>query len=88
MVLGAGARYQSATAGFYQNVAYVAPEQKAYALFDANINYYINKNFNVGLAVKNITDKKYFMNTQNRTAGMNNFYGDPRNFTLTLNYTY
>ena len=88
VVLGAGARYQSATAGFYQNVAYVAPEQKAYALFDANINYYINKNFNVGLAVKNITDKKYFMNTQNRTAGMNNFYGDPRNFTLTLNYTY
>ena len=85
---GTGVRWQSATSGFYQNVAYVAPTQKAYALWDANVNYFFNKNFSLGLAVKNITDKKYFMNTQNRTAGMNNFYGDPRNFTLTFNYTY
>ncbi|EAT99905.1 MULTISPECIES: TonB-dependent siderophore receptor [Campylobacter] len=93
---GTGVRFQSKTSGIYvknnlssgATIGYYVPEQKAYALWDANINYTINKNFSVALAVKNITDKKYFVNTHNRTAGMNNFYGDPRNFMLTLNYTY
>lgn len=89
-------KYQTKTAAFYvpynlrtgAPIAYYAAPQKAYALWDANVGYYFNKNFSVNLAVKNITDKKYFQNTQNRTAGMNNYYGDPRNFMLTLNYTY
>ncbi len=89
VVLGTGIRYQSKTASQY-NTTYsnYVPAQKAYTLWDANVNYYINKNFNINLAVRNITDKKYFKNTQNRLAGQNNYYGDPRNFMLTLNYTY
>ena len=96
LVLGTGVKYQTKTAAFYvpynlrmgAPISYYAAPQKAYALWDANVGYYFNKNFSVNLAVKNITDKKYFQNTQNRTAGMNNYYGDPRNFMLTLNYTY
>ena len=88
LIFGVGMRYQSATSGFYQNVNYVAPEQKAYTLWDANVGYNFDKHFSVNFAVKNIADKKYFENTQNRTAGMNNFYGEPRNFMLTLNYAY
>ena len=88
LIFGVGMRYQSATSGFYQNANYVAPEQKAYTLWDANVGYHFDKHFSVNFAVKNITDKKYFQNTQNRVAGMNNYYGEPRNFMLTLNYTY
>ena len=89
IALGAGVRYQSKTASIYrENVAYYAAPQKAYALWDANVGYHFDKHFSVNFAVKNITDKKYFQNTQNRVAGMNNYYGEPRNFMLTLNYTY
>lgn len=89
VTLGAGVRYQSKTASIYrENVAYYAAPQKAYALWDANVGYHFDKHFSVNFAVKNITDKKYFQNTQNRVAGHNNYYGEPRNFMLTLNYTY
>lgn len=82
-------RYQSKTASIYrENVAYYAAPQKAYALWDANVGYHFDKHFSVNFAVKNITDKKYFQNTQNHVAGHNNYYGEPRNFMLTLNYTY
>ena len=94
--LGTGVRYQSKTSGIYMKnnlssgsaISYYVPEQKGYMLWDANINYLVNDNFSIGLIIKNITDKKYFYNTQNRTAGMNNFYGDPRSFTLSFNYKY
>lgn len=94
--IGTGVRYQSKTSGIYMKdnmssgsaINYYVPEQKGYALWDANINYLINDNFSVGLIVKNITDKKYFYNTHNRTAGMNNFYGEPRSFMLSFNYKY
>lgn len=89
ITLGTGVRYQSKTASIYrENVAYYAAPQKAYALWDANVGYHFDKHFSVNFAVKNITDKKYFQNTQNRVAGHNNYYGEPRNFMLTLNYTY
>lgn len=87
--IGSGIRYQSETSGFYRNtMSYVAPEQGGYTLWDANMNYEINKHLNANLVIKNITDKTYFYNTQNRTAGMNNYYGEPRNLMLTLNYKY
>ena len=94
--IGTGVRYQSKTSGVYMKekistgsaVSFYVPEQKGYMLWDANINYLVNDNFSIGLIIKNITDKKYFYNTQTRTAGMNNFYGDPRSFTLSFNYKY
>lgn len=84
-----GVRYQSKTSSKYKKtLALTPPDQEAYALWDANINYKINKNFDIGFNVKNITDKRYFLNTSTRVAGGRNYYGDPRNFTLTINYTY
>jgi len=57
-------------------------------LFDVNLKYVYDKNFSLNFAVKNLFDKKYFHNTSNRISGMNNFYGDPRNFMLTFDYKY
>ena len=79
-------RYNITTGAYYP--ANDIPDQKAYALWDANIAYYYDKHFNVNLSVKNITDEKYFINQNNRVAGQNNFYGEPRNFMVTFNYAY
>lgn len=86
--VGAGMRYQSKTGSYYKTGFGAAPEQKAYALFDANINYKINKNFDVNFSIKNITNKKYFLNSMIRSANMHNYYGEPRNLMLTVNYAY
>ena len=97
LVFGTGVRYQTKTNNMYSRYnittgAYYPandiPDQKAYALWDANIAYYYDKHFNVNLSVKNITDEKYFINQNNRVAGQNNFYGEPRNFMVTFNYAY
>ena len=64
-------RYNITTGAYYP--ANDIPDQKAYALWDANIAYYYDKHFNVNLSVKNITDEKYFINQNNRVAGQNNF---------------
>ena len=45
-------------------------------------------NLQVSFIVNNLFDKKYYLNVNNRTYGVNNFLGDPRNFTLKLNYQY
>ena len=84
---GLGGRYQSKTASYYSGSS-AAPDQKGYALFDGNINYKFNKNFGLNFAVRNITDKKYFINSMNRSADRLNYYGEPRNFILSLNYVY
>ena len=84
---GLGGRYQSKTASYYSGSS-AAPDQKGYALFDGNINYKFNKNFGLNFAVRNITDKKYFINSMNRSADRLNYYGEPRNFMLSLNYVY
>lgn len=84
---GIGARYQSKTGSYYKG-AFAAPEQGAYTLFDGNIGYKFSKNLSVNFAVKNITDKKYFVNSMNRMNSRLNYYGEPRNFSLNFSYTY
>ena len=89
LTLGTAVRYQSQTAAFYNdNLLYAAAPQKPYVLWDATAKYELNDSATLGLAIKNITDKKYFHNTQNRTAGMNNFYGEPRSVMVSLDYKY
>lgn len=87
--VGTALRYQSETGSIYRDtVSYVAPKQSTYTLWDASLNYKVNDFINIGASIRNITDKTYFMNTHNRVAGMNNFYGEPRNYSLSLNWTY
>ncbi|MDO4626175.1 MAG: TonB-dependent siderophore receptor [Pasteurellaceae bacterium] len=87
--VGAGMRYQSQVSSIYRSsMVYYVPPQGGYTLWDANIAYQINKHMDVNLSVKNITDKKYWQNTSNRVAGMNNYYGEGRNATLTFNWNF
>lgn len=97
ITLGAGFRYQSKTDNQYtrHNISTGAyypandiPVQGGYTIWDANAAYEYNENFSLNLSVKNITDKRYFVNQNNRVAGQNNYYGEPRNFMLTFNYKY
>lgn len=58
------------------------------AIWNGNIQYKPTDNLQVSFIVNNLFDKKYYLNVNNRTYGVNNFLGDPRNFTLKLNYQY
>lgn len=89
LTLGTAVRYQSQTTAFYNDhLLYATIPQKPYVLWDATAKYELSDSATLGLAIKNITDKKYFYNTQNRTAGMNNFYGEPRSVMVSLDYQY
>ncbi|MGE4323353.1 MAG: TonB-dependent siderophore receptor [Sphingobium sp.] len=57
-------------------------KQGGYSLWSARVDYSINDNWSAALNINNIFDKKYY-----QTVGYNyfgNFYGDPRNWSLTL----
>ena len=57
-----------------------------YAVYSARIGYAINKNWNVALLANNIFDKTYYSTVGN--AYGNYWYGDPRNYLLTLSGTF
>ena len=58
------------------------------AIWNANVQYKPTNNLQVSFIVNNLFDKEYYLNVNNRNYGGNNFLGDPRNFTLKLNYQY
>lgn len=60
--------------------------QDAYAIWSLRTAYEINSNLNLSLNVNNIFDKKYYSTIG--TSGYGNFYGEPRNFLLTLKAKY
>lgn len=53
-----------------------------YAVWDMNAQYQFNRQTNIGLSIKNLTDKKYYSHVSG--AYMGNFYGEPRSFALRL----
>lgn len=57
-----------------------------YAVFNGRIGYKINDNYSVSLLANNLLDRTYYASVG--TPNIYNFYGEPRNFTLTLNATY
>ena len=79
---GGGADYQSKT-GSLNNI-----EQGGYVLWNANIEYKVNKNLTLALVGKNLLDKRYYENNRVRNKGMNNFYGEPRNFVFSVDYKF
>lgn len=79
--LGAGLRLQSRT---YASVGNVTTHQGGYALFDALLAYRINSTLSLQLNVNNLFDKVYYAKFSPNSTFFNNYYGDPRNLTLTL----
>jgi len=57
-------------------------EQAGYAIWNARLAYQINENFSVALNGNNLFDKKYYSSIGWLHAA--NYYGDPRNYTVTL----
>lgn len=57
-------------------------QQSGYTLWSASLDYQIDKNWSATLNANNLFDKKYYSTLG--TSAYNNFYGDPRNFMLTV----
>lgn len=57
-----------------------------YVVFNGKIGYQIDKHHSLALAINNILDHKYYASVG--TPSTYNFYGEPRNFMLTLRGTY
>lgn len=90
--VGGGVQVQSATytsgtaldnAG--QSVAFDY-QQSGYAIWSALVDYRIDDHWNVTLNGNNLFDKKYYETVGTSTYG--NYYGEPRNFMVTLRGTY
>lgn len=56
--------------------------QSGYTLWSASLDYQIDRNWSATLNANNLFDKKYYSTVG--TSAYNNFYGDPRNFMLTV----
>ncbi|MEJ0037924.1 MAG: TonB-dependent receptor [Gammaproteobacteria bacterium] len=56
--------------------------QPASAVFSGRVDYKLNNTWAVALNVNNLTDKRYYQTTGGVDSG--NWYGDPRNYMLTL----
>lgn len=60
--------------------------QGGYTLVDLHANYTVNKNLDLSLNVNNVFDKHYRYGILGTNSG--NYFGDPRNYMLTLKYKF
>lgn len=60
--------------------------QSGYAVYDAMVEYDVNENWTVALNGNNLFDRKYYASVG--TSEYGNYYGEPRNFMLTLRGTF
>lgn len=58
----------------------------AYTVVNARVAYQIDKNYSLSLMINNLLDKKYYASVGQ--PHIYNFYGEPRNFMLTLHASY
>ncbi|MNP64678.1 Ferric-pseudobactin receptor precursor [compost metagenome] len=61
-------------------------EQSGYGIATAQVGYKFNENLSATLTGNNLFDKKYYDRVD--ASWGTNFYGDPRNLTLTLRAQY
>lgn len=57
-----------------------------HTLWNANVQYKPTQDLSVGVAVNNLTDKRYYENHGIRAHGWGNFYGEPRNVMLNVKW--
>ena len=79
--VGLGLKSSSKTANSYGSI-----KQGGYTVWNTNVQYRPNKNLQLGLAVNNLTDKRYYENQYSRAANSGNFYGEPRNAVFSLKW--
>jgi outer membrane receptor for ferric coprogen and ferric-rhodotorulic acid len=78
-------RYDSNGAVVERNVPFDF-DQSGYAIWNALVEYRVDDHWNVTLNGNNLFDKKYYETVGTSTYG--NFYGEPRNFMVTLRGAY
>ena len=61
-------------------------KQGGYTVWNTNVQYRPSKNLQLGLAVNNLTDKRYYENQYSRAANSGSFYGEPRNAVFSLKW--
>ncbi|MFC3034647.1 TonB-dependent siderophore receptor [Pseudoalteromonas fenneropenaei] len=79
--LGYGFKFMS---DFYSDGYYQKVMQPSYAVHDLYAKYSVTKHVDIALKVNNLTDKHYY----NRVGveSLFNFFGEPRNYSLTASY--
>lgn len=77
--VGGGVNWQTASS---RTTGAITMKQASYALWSARVGYQIDRHWSLALNVANLFDKRYYQTVGAPTFG--NFYGDPRNGTLTL----
>ena len=81
--IGGGLRWQSDIFDATKTgAAYVAHQQKAFAVADLLLNYQMNADTSLGLNINNIGNRHY------RTNVLQSTYADPRSYILSLNYRF
>jgi len=64
--------------------SYGSIKQGGYTVWNTSVQYRPSKNLQLGLAVNNLTDKRYYENQYSRAANSGSFYGEPRNAVFSL----
>ena len=62
--------------------------EPGYVLVDLFAQYRLNKHWSATLNVNNIFDKKYYQTVTASNPGAGNWYGAPRNFLVSMQYSY
>ncbi len=76
----------NAQSGNYRMQQGLKLEQAGYTVWDARLAYRVDDTWTVALNAKNLFDKNYYQTVG--TASWGNFYGEPRNFTVSLKGTF
>ena len=79
--VGLGLKSSSKTANSYGSI-----KQGGYTIWNTNVQYRPSKNLQLGLAINNLTDKRYYENQYSRAANSGNFYGESRNAVFSLKW--
>ncbi|ALX85025.1 amino acid ABC transporter substrate-binding protein [Achromobacter denitrificans] len=81
--VGGGVQVQS---GFYNVARTITLRQGGYALADMRVAYRVDKHVTVALNANNLFDRVYYQRLND--ASWTNYYGEPRNFMLTVRAEY
>lgn len=79
LTIGGGVQAQSST---YATSRGIEARQGGYAVYNLMASYDFNENVRLQLNVNNVFDKVYYRKVD--ATGISNYYGDPRNFMLSL----
>ncbi|MCA1323448.1 TonB-dependent siderophore receptor [Herbaspirillum sp. alder98] len=77
--VGGGVNYQTSNS---RTTGLITLRQNSYAVWSARVGYQVDRNWSLALNVANLFDKRYYQTVG--APGWGNFYGDPRNATLSL----